>query len=52
MANIDKDALLAAMRNSTQSPIAAEQTIARLEAGEFDIPEEPKKKKADAGDGK
>ncbi len=36
MTNIDKAALLAAMRNATQSPMAAEQVIARLEAGEFE----------------
>lgn len=36
MVKIDKGALLAALRNSTQNPRAVEQVIARLEAGEFE----------------
>lgn len=36
MANIDKDAVLAELRNSIQNPRAGEVLIQRIENGDFD----------------
>lgn len=42
---IDKDKLVAALRNSTQNPRAVELVIHQLEQGEFEVAGEPAAKK-------
>lgn len=41
MTKIDKEALIAALRNSTQNPRAVEVVIQQLEAGDFDADKTP-----------
>lgn len=50
MANLDKEKLLEALRNSIQSPRAGELLIHQIEQGDFDAvaPETEKKKTAKA----